>query len=406
MKTMTKRIRSFILVLATLTGLLAGCGGGPETPATEATQAAVQTAPGATEPAATEPAPVAEPASLPTYEGTPEVIRARRLGLIPESWQDDLSKEADFEGFDQMVQSFILLHNESYLEKWSEYVIADAYPDRMMRRDDGIILLFLMAEAIGYNYANYSSPKDLSFRDVYKEFSMDYPYFDIKKEGRYYGLGEKNIGGAKGDVPDTAFYFLLERADTDNELHFLDHDGKYNFHFNEPLTREAALTAMVRLYNSTDWQFTSVRPFNKAKYVALDDPAALQPNSTVLTPELMEKAKQNPVVTAEEHPRWTGFVLGDKEDYNTYAEEIATVAEWDFNSVRYMLCHTTLFNEDVTKVDLTKLRQLDQMVAAAIQYDIHLNIAMAELPGRRAFIDAHYNQKGDFDLFVNEKKQK
>ena len=173
MKTMTKRILSFILVLATLTGLLAGCGGGPETPVTEATQAAVQTAP-----AATEPAPVAESASLPVDEGTPEVIRAKRLGLIPESWQDDLSKEADFEGFDQMVQSFILLHNESYLEKWSEYVIADAYPDRMMRRDDGAIMLFLTAMTIGYNYTNIpTGGKFPHFREIHKEFSMDYPSF-------------------------------------------------------------------------------------------------------------------------------------------------------------------------------------------------------------------------------------
>lgn len=54
--------------------------------------------------------------------------------------------------------------------------------------------------------------------------------------------------------------------------------------------------------------------------VSIDDPAAITPNPHILTPELLEKAAGNPVVTAEDHPRWTGFVL----NYTASPGEFAT----------------------------------------------------------------------------------
>ena len=71
--------------------------------------------------------------------------------------------------------------------------------------------------------------------------------------------------------------------------------------------------------------------------VAIDDPAVLQPDSKILTTELLEKASANPIVTSEDHPRWTGFNLGyfdDLGDPGTTAKTVELSAEWGFNSAR------------------------------------------------------------------------
>lgn len=413
MKTMTKQILSFILVLATLTGLLAGCGGGPETPVTEATQAAVQTAPAATEPAATEPAatepaPVAEPASLPVYEGTPEVIRAKRLGLIPESWQDDLSREADFEGFDQLVTSFILFCDQSAVPEWQELVDASKYPDRVMRRDDGLLLLFLLSEVLGYNVYNsrddaFSTEYKVDYDQMFKQRSYDYPYCDDERQT--YIWFEEGKKDPVGEPSLTAIFWFLRRMDRTQQKNFFDHDGSYNYHLDEPLTREAAVNAIIRLYNSVEDSYNLVEKLERKKIVSIDDPIVSE-YSVALTEERIAKAQQNPVVTAEDHPRWTGFVLGETHTHDTFVEEIATVAEWDFNSVRYKMRYSTFFNEDITEVDMLKLWKLDQMVASAIENDVHLNLCLCELPGRWTYIDEKtYKEKGEFDLFTNAKHQ-
>ena len=60
------------------------------------------------------------------------------------------------------------------------------------------------------------------------------------------------------------------------------------------------------------------------------------------------------------------------------------VANWGFNSARVMITYQTLFDMDVNQVDLNKLRQVDQLVATAMRYNIHLNLATFTMPGRWA----------------------
>lgn len=51
----------------------------------------------------------------PVAEEQPEIIKAREMGLIPAEWAGDLSVEADFAGFDQLIASLITLRSESAL---------------------------------------------------------------------------------------------------------------------------------------------------------------------------------------------------------------------------------------------------------------------------------------------------
>ena len=63
-------------------------------------------------------------------------------------------------------------------------------------------------------------------------------------------------------------------------------------------------------------------------------------------------------------------------------EEMKQAANWGFNSVRVMLTYRTFFDEDANTVDLNKLKQLDKLVAAAMRYNLHLNLVTMTVPGR------------------------
>ncbi len=145
--------------------------------------------------------------------------------------------------------------------------------------------------------------------------------------------------------------------------------------------------------------------------VSVDDPAVLQPNSSILTAELLEKAAKNPIVTSEDHPRWTGFTLGYFDDIGdpcTTQRTVELSAEWGFNSARVALKYDELFSRDMTQADMDAFYILDSMVAAAIEHDIHLDIAMYSLPGRNvieAAADNDYISTAELDLFINEEQQ-
>ena len=88
-------------------------------------------------------------------------------------------------------------------------------------------------------------------------------------------------------------------------------------------------------------------------------------------------------------------------------EELQTVANWGFNSARVMITYQTLFDMDVNQVDLNKLRQVDQLVATAMRYNIHLNLATFTMPGRWAKYNSQtFQSEGEFDLFTNPTRQK
>lgn len=56
------------------------------------------------------------------------------MGLIPAEWDGDLSVEADFAGFDQLMASLITLCDESALSIWNENEGTSAFPQHSSRR--------------------------------------------------------------------------------------------------------------------------------------------------------------------------------------------------------------------------------------------------------------------------------
>jgi len=251
MKQIISLLLSFVMVL----GTLAGCGNNqPETTDstqdTALSQAEESSVQNTTEPETTDP----------VIEEQPETIKAQEMGLIPAEWNDDLSAEADFAGFNQLMTSLITVCNESALPVWNENVDTSAVPQRNMRRDDALVLLMLSAEVLGYNYYNareyaFCTEYIANYDTMFSQLSWDYPYCDAAREiPMYFDV----VGGAEdpiGDVPCSAIYWMQRRMDINQRVHFLDCDDALNFHLDQPLTREDAIAAVVRLYNSETLEY-------------------------------------------------------------------------------------------------------------------------------------------------------
>lgn len=128
-----------------------------------------------------------------------------------------------------------------------------AFPQRNMLRDDALVLLMLAAEALGYNVYNareygFCTENYVDYDLLFPQLSWDYPYCDTQREIAVYFQdgGEDPIG----NVPSSAIFWMQRRMGVNQRVHFLDCDEELNFHLNQPLTREAAIAALVRLYSS------------------------------------------------------------------------------------------------------------------------------------------------------------
>ena len=196
----------------------------------------------------------------PVVEEQPETLKARDMGLIPAEWDDDLSVEADFASFNQLMASLITLCDESALSTWNLNVYTSAFPLRNMRRDDCLVLLMLAAEALGYNVYNareygFCTENFVNYDSIFSQISWDYPYCDA---GREIPMYFNKLGGDEdpiGNVPVSAVFWMQRRMDVYQRVHFFDCDDELNFHLDQPLTREDAIAAAVRLYNSEAMEY-------------------------------------------------------------------------------------------------------------------------------------------------------
>jgi hypothetical protein len=111
-------------------------------------------------------------------------------------------------------------------------------------------------------------------------------------------------------------------------------------------------------------------------------------------------------------PVWKGFVLSNGGSYENRdivesEKDLRNIANWGFNSVRIMLTYQTLFDENAQSANLRNLKKLDALIAAAIKYNLHINLLTFSLPGRWTSTDFDtYETIGSLDLFTNPDRQK
>lgn len=220
-----KRVATFALLLA-LCVSLAGCGG------------------------TVEGGPV--PLSAVSDPSDEEVRQAVDLGLLIAPVPDGT---IPFDDCKALLDNLVTLCDPAAITAWNDSVSAEKFPRRDTRREDGLILLFLAAEALGYDVYNarelsMCTEFDADYQRMFDQLSWDYPYCDAEREVPLYSAPGVPDDPLLGSVPEAGMYWMQRRMDLSQWKHFLDHDEALDFHLNEHLTWKAAAAAALRLYNS------------------------------------------------------------------------------------------------------------------------------------------------------------
>lgn len=336
--------------------------------------------------------------------------------------------------FFRMLDTAVSLADSTKLSGWREKYPAARVSNEEMNRLGGTALLLLLATDLGGGYAEFNGDwhpiNDRIGDAVWEEMNRAYTEKlqtllpSLYNDGNgpvpflYTPYPKAGLGGfaeaeyvydGNWDVFGVAYRYCIGRLSLYNGAPLLDYDEAANsMRFGDPLTRREAVAALSRFLDSDE-----SAPHLLGGTLSLADPdnrdILYHCDSNILTPELLQWAESHMPALPDQ---WHGGVLSPQEDYESRSIDVQRaeltvrkLSEYGFNCCRFMLTYQTLFDKDVTTVRLSELRKLDQVVAAALRYNIHLNLVTFSMPGRWSNHSADYVTSGEFDLFVNETRQ-
>ncbi len=175
--------------------------------------------------------------------------------------------------------------------------------------------------------------------------------------------------------------------------------------WNKPFLWEDAVRAITRFYDSFEPEI---------EYASINDPRVTAPNASVITPKLIAKAAQNEIHDIKDMPRQIGFFCGEGNGdlslpwrFGLTPKEIREYAEWGFNSLRYQVSWRHLFDADL-KANLNVFESLDEIIATAMEFGVHINLSMCAMPGCGAYWAENIRDDYimDNDILNSEKRKK
>lgn len=344
--------------------------------------------------------------SLYIWDSLPDMLDAADI-LHPE-FGAATDKPITYRQFFTMLDAAVKLADPAKLSAWQAKLPQARVSDRQMSRLEGAEAMLYLAATLGEAYTEFNT-----HWQTYSEEMGEGAWTETERVPYHNDLipdpNPYNLGGFQQDtyvyewaLDALATFYTIGRCSLISNATLYDYDREaHSLHLDQPLTAKAAAAALTRLVDSVE---KSALP----QTVALTAPAATHYDESILTPELLEWSKKLPVASSD--TMWNGAVLG--YDYNVRHIDVSGIplyvrklSEYGFNCVRYMLTYETLFDRKVTSVNLDELRKLDQLVAYAIRYRIHLNLVTFSMPGRWVENYEDYTDKGEFDLFTNPERQ-
>lgn len=333
-----------------------------------------------------------------------EVGRAVSMGIGEVKPEDAVVTYAEFF---TMLDRVVELAAPDKLADWqAQFPQARAAADAMTRYE-GMKAVLKCAVALGGDFVTFNVdwlPLNNKIGEkVWGEIDrITNPDRYIPNDYPYQGGGFAREDFSEWDDASVAYRYSYARVSLVNNQSIFDYDEAENSMLPDlPFTYEAAMLAAIRLLESTSAQ---------SDFIALTDLNAITYDPAIITDDLLQRANARPQVSQDNLPLLKGLVFGGEYSFTgmpVTEAELRNVANWGFNSARVMLTFQTLFDMDVTTVQETKLKQLDKLVAAAMKYNLHLNLVTFSMPGRWADFDPlTFTSIGEFDLFTNAEKQK
>lgn len=189
-----------------------------------------------------------------------ELQAAMSLGLLPETWTGSLDEPVSFSDYKQLLDSLIRLCGTTpQQDDWAAAVDVSRFPERETLRSDGLVLLMVAADVLGYTVSNardhvFSTESRVDYGRMFRQCSQDFSYCTPRSVTLYLPDGS---GDVFEDPMIAAPFWMQRRMDLSQRLHFFDYDGDLDFHLDRSLTRDAAVRAVLRLYRSEKLEYDS-----------------------------------------------------------------------------------------------------------------------------------------------------
>lgn len=324
--------------------------------------------------------------------------RAVSLGLVPDSLLTDPKRQITSKEFKALLKDLVGRMKPGKVTQFENNV---ATYNKPLLRGEGFVMAYYAAVCVGADTRN----NNFDHNKVGGDF-WDISVFELDKLFPKVWEGPVKFSNANDEWRDcftAAFLWSFWHNSPVSQLQVFEYDETAgSMRQKEPLTVKEAVNAVVRIYDSN----------NVEQYVSLTDEKAVNFDKTIITDKLLNKAKELPSLTKNNRPVWKGFVLSDGGSYENVDivetdQDLRNIANWGFNSVRFMLTYHTLFDENVNSVNVRNLKKLDALIAAAIKYNLHIDLMTFSLPGRWTRLDTNtFKTIGSLDLFTNPDRQK
>ena len=305
-----------------------------------------------------------------------ELMEAYDMGLLPDEWLKDMSKTVTVAEFNRQLTAVIELYDEKAVPQWEE-LAADALEfDELCQRDDAILSIFQSALLMNIDsergvdsYAGLEGK--CTVEDWWEGSTRDYSYFPGWEE-EYKDTGY--------DVFMNGVWFVERHVSLDEYRYIFEPTPEYTLGLGKNVSRDEAARALLRYVKSSNAINCGERDYMDIAQIGSYD-------KTIITDELLNMPTELPDVSQSELPNtWQGIGISARksyvESYLDYDEaDVAFIKENGFNFAHLFFGFSTLrfpdYPEDGRLVNEAEFREMDQLLAWCMEYDVHLQIAMS-----------------------------
>lgn len=320
----------------------------------------------------------------------PEVGRAIELGLVPEEMQSDYEKIITEKELISLITIALEKLDSSTLEEWKE-ISADATDEETIRQEGttAIYMAALLLEDVPAGNADTDERVDWNkWLEDGVTYNWGYGQWGSKIFAKYYEnqnypLYNQYMDYIEGGFQNGALYCLLTASRYSNNILFeLDENGQ-GMNLMDPLTREDAILAVVRWYESYHKEPIYVSP--------LDTKAT----TSTITKEQIENAAEVPEVSSQKFPLYRGVgeftkssvLQSGSNKVQEYSEaDIKYLAESGYNYLRINMSFTTFgapdYPTDENYINVNELEDLDELIGWCMEYGLHATVNMMAVPKR------------------------
>lgn len=305
-----------------------------------------------------------------------EINEAVKLGIVPDGWLKDMSAHVTYSQMAKLILTTISKKVTTLNPVTKSWVSASANNKSPIKRGQAATVIYRIALE---NYYGAGNAENIGQYDAF-EYAVTLDSYHNRcgeaipiMEHKLFNEGKKVDDSY--DVWSCAYVSL--QMDLTNQLPVMDVNKDNYLRAGELLTRQEAILAAKRLYNS---------------YYPLNDVSVSKASDFVLklSGKELEKALAMPAASWDNLPDWKGHgmehIYSRKNEKSIsgiiFEDNFAQLRDFGFNFMRIMAYDLFYYAKDGTLlVSKTSLENLDEAVRYGIQYGVHVSVCLTGLKG-------------------------